>query len=148
MAYESMEIMEIFDTYEEKLDKTLTSLKNEYLNIRAGRANPRVLDKVVVDYYGQPTPINQVGNITVPEARMLVVSAWDVNMLKNIEKAIIAANIGINPQNDGKVIRLIFPELTGDKRKELAKNIKAMAENAKVALRNARRDIKDRKSVV
>ena len=141
MAYESMEIMEIFDTYEEKLDKTLTSLKNEYLNIRAGRANPRVLDKVVVDYYGQPTPINQVGNITVPEARMLVVSAWDVNMLKNIEKAIIAANIGINPQNDGKVIRLIFPELTGDKRKELAKNIKAMAENAKVALRNARRDI-------
>ncbi|MCX4367621.1 MAG: ribosome recycling factor [Clostridia bacterium] len=143
MAYESMEIMEIFDTYEEKLDKTLTSLKNEYLNIRAGRANPRVLDKVVVDYYGQPTPINQVGNITVPEARMLVVSAWDVNMLKNIEKAIIAANIGINPQNDGKVIRLIFPELTGDKRKELAKNIKAMAENAKVALRNARRDIND-----
>lgn len=138
-----MEIMEIFDTYEEKLDKTLTSLKNEYLNIRAGRANPRVLDKVVVDYYGQPTPINQVGNITVPEARMLVVSAWDVNMLKNIEKAIIAANIGINPQNDGKVIRLIFPELTGDKRKELAKNIKAMAENAKVALRNARRDIND-----
>ncbi|MCI8729229.1 MAG: ribosome recycling factor [Clostridia bacterium] len=135
--------MEIFDTYEEKLDKTLTSLKNEYLNIRAGRANPRVLDKVVVDYYGQPTPINQVGNITVPEARMLVVSAWDVNMLKNIEKAIIAANIGINPQNDGKVIRLIFPELTGDKRKELAKNIKAMAENAKVALRNARRDIND-----
>ena len=143
MAYESIEIMEIFDTYEEKLDKTLTSLKNEYLNIRAGRANPRVLDKVVVDYYGQPTPINQVGNITVPEARMLVVSAWDVNMLKNIEKAIIAANIGINPQNDGKVIRLIFPELTGDKRKELAKNIKAMAENAKVALRNARRDIND-----
>jgi len=143
MAYESMEIMEIFDTYEEKLDKTLTSLKNEYLNIRAGRANPRVLDKVVVDYYGKPTPINQVGNITVPEARMLVVSAWDVNMLKNIEKAIIAANIGINPQNDGKVIRLIFPELTGDKRKELAKNIKAMAENAKVALRNARRDIND-----
>lgn len=143
MAYESMEIMEIFDTYEEKLDKTLTSLKNEYLNIRAGRANPRVLDKVVVDYYGQPTPINQVGNITVPEARMLVVSAWDVNMLKNIEKAIIAANIGINPQNDGKVIRLIFPELTGDKRKELAKTIKAMAENAKVALRNARRDIND-----
>ena len=143
MAYESMEIMEIFDTYEEKLDKTLTSLKNEYLNIRAGRANPRVLDKVVVDYYGQPTPINQVGNITVPEARMLVVSAWDDNMLKNIEKAIIAANIGINPQNDGKVIRLIFPELTGDKRKELAKNIKAMAENAKVALRNARRDIND-----
>ena len=143
MAYESMEIMEIFDTYEENLDKTLTSLKNEYLNIRAGRANPRVLDKVVVDYYGQPTPINQVGNITVPEARMLVVSAWDVNMLKNIEKAIIAANIGINPQNDGKVIRLIFPELTGDKRKELAKNIKAMAENAKVALRNARRDIND-----
>ena len=143
MAYESMEIMEIFDTYEEKVDKTLTSLKNEYLNIRAGRANPRVLDKVVVDYYGQPTPINQVGNITVPEARMLVVSAWDVNMLKNIEKAIIAANIGINPQNDGKVIRLIFPELTGDKRKELAKNIKAMAENAKVALRNARRDIND-----
>jgi len=143
MAYESMEIMEIFDTYEEKLDKTLTSLKNEYLNIRAGRANPRVLDKVVVDYYGQPTPINKVGNITVPEARMLVVSAWDVNMLKNIEKAIIAANIGINPQNDGKVIRLIFPELTGDKRKELAKNIKAMAENAKVALRNARRDIND-----
>ena len=143
MAYESMEIMEIFDTYEEKLDKTLTSLKNEYLNIRAGRANPRVLDKVVVDYYGQPTPINQVGNITVPEARMLVVSAWDVNMLKNIEKAIIAANLGINPQNDGKVIRLIFPELTGDKRKELAKNIKAMAENAKVALRNARRDIND-----
>lgn len=143
MAYESMEIMEIFDTYEEKLDKTLNSLKNEYLNIRAGRANPHVLDKVMVDYYGQPTPINQVGNITVPEARMIVISAWDVNMLKNIEKAIIAANIGINPQNDGKVIRLIFPELTGDKRKELAKNIKAMAENAKVALRNARRDIND-----
>ena len=143
MLYEDMEIIELFDEYESKLDKSLQNLKNEFMNLRAGRANPHILDKIEVDYYGQPTPINQVGNITVPEARMLVVTCWDSNMLKNVEKAIAAANIGINPQNDGKVIRLIFPELTGDKRKELAKNIKAMAENCKVVLRNARRDIND-----
>lgn len=143
MAYESMEIIELFDEYETKLNKALQNLKNEYQNLRAGRANPHILDKVEVDYYGQPTPINQVGNITVPEARMLVITTWDINMLKNVEKAIIAANIGINPQNDGKVIRLIFPELTGEKRKELAKSIKAMSENTKVVLRNARRDIND-----
>ena len=143
MVYEDMEILELFDEYEAKLNKAVESLRGEYMNLRAGRANPHILDKVEVDYYGQMTPINQVGNITVPEARMLVVSVWDSNMLKNVEKAIIAANVGINPQNDGKVIRLIFPELTGDKRKELAKSIRSMAENTKIALRNARRDIND-----
>ena len=143
MLYEDMEILELFDEFDTKMSKAYENLRSEFMNLRAGRANPHVLDKVEVDYYGQMTPINQVGNITVPEARMLVVSVWDANMLKNVEKAIIAANIGINPQNDGKVIRLIFPELTGEKRKELAKNIKSMAENTKIVLRNARRDIND-----
>lgn len=126
--------------YEEKMKKTLNSLSNDYSTIRAGRANPKLLDKISVDYYGTPTPINQVGNITVPEARFIQIQPWDVSVLKAIEKAINASDLGINPTNDGKVIRLVFPELTEERRKELTKEIKKKGENAKVAIRNIRRD--------
>lgn len=143
MAYESMEVLELFDEFETKLDKCVANLKNEFLQLKAGRANPHILDKLTADYYGAETPINQMANISVPEARMLVISPWDATCLKAIEKAIIAANLGINPNNDGKVIRLVFPELTQDRRKELVKGIKATSENCKVVLRNARRDIND-----
>ena len=112
-------------------------------SMRAGRANPHILDKVMVDYYGTPTPINNMANITVPEARLLVISVWDKSALKNVEKAILAANIGITPNNDGNVIRLIFPELTEERRKALVKELKTNAENTKVVLRNARRDAID-----
>ncbi len=108
-----------------------------------GRANPHILDKIVVDYYGVPTPLKQIGNIQVPEARMLLISVWDTSILKEVEKAIIAANTGIMPTNDGKVLRMVFPELTQERRKELCKTLKSLAENTKVALRNARRDIND-----
>ena len=110
--------------YEEKMDKTLDSLMNEYAGIRAGRANPHVLDKIKVDYYGSPTPIQQVGNISVPEARMIVIQPWEKSLLKAIEKAIQTSDLGINPNNDGTCIRLVFPELTEDRRKELAKDVK------------------------
>lgn len=140
---EKIEILEVFDKFEEKLEKGVSNLKGEYAKLKAGRANAHVLDKIYVDYYGTPTPIKQLGNISVPEARILMISVWDVSALKAVEKAINEANIGINPQNDGKVIRLIFPELTEARRKELCKEIKAMGENTKIALRNARRDAND-----
>ena len=129
--------------YEEKMDKTLDSLLNEYASIRAGRANPHVLDKIKVDYYGTPTPIQQVGNISVPEARMILIQPWEKSLLKPIEKAIQTSDLGINPNNDGSCIRLIFPELTEDRRKELAKDVKKKGEGAKVAIRNIRRDAND-----
>ena len=143
MAYEQMEILEIFDEFETKMNKSVSSLQYEFNNLKAGRANPHILDKIVVDYYGVPTPLKQIGNIQTPEARILMITVWDTSILKEVEKAIIAANTGITPNNDGKVIRMIFPELTQERRKELCKNLKAMAENTKVALRNARRDIND-----
>ena len=128
-----MEIME-------KTDKTVSVLNSEYITIRAGRANPHILDKVLVDYYGTPTPINQVGNLSVTEGRCLVIAPWDASMLKIIEKQLLVENLGINPVNDGKVIRLVFPALTEERRKELVKQIKKMAEDSKVAVRNIRRD--------
>ncbi len=140
---EKIEILEVFDKFEEKLGKGVTNLKGEFAKLKAGRANAHVLDKIFVDYYGTPTPIKQLGNISVPEARILMISVWDVSALKAVEKAINEANIGINPQNDGKIIRLIFPELTEARRKDLCKEIKAMGENTKIALRNARRDAND-----
>ena len=129
--------------FEEKMTKTLASLEREYQGIRAGRANPHILDKLKVDYYGTPTPIQQVGNVTVPEARMLCIQPWESSMIKVIEKAIQNSDIGINPSNDGKVIRLVFPELTEDRRKELVKDVKKKGEAAKVAVRNIRRDAND-----
>lgn len=129
--------------FEEKMEKTLASLERDYQGIRAGRANPHILDKIKVDYYGTPTPLQQVGNITVPEARMLVIQPWDSSLLKKIEKAIQNSDVGINPSNDGKVIRLVFPELTEERRKDLVKDVKKKGEQAKVAVRNIRRDAND-----
>ena len=126
--------------YEEKMNKSYDALQNEYSSIRAGRANPHVLDKLRVDYYGSPTPLQQVGNISVPEPRMLLIQPWDKSLIKPIEKAILTSELGINPNNDGSAIRLIFPELTEERRKELAKDVKKKGENAKVAIRNIRRD--------
>ena len=126
--------------YESKMKKTLASLESELVTIRAGRANPHILDKLAVDYYGAPTPLQQVANITVPEARMIQIQPWEKSMLKAIEKAILTSDIGINPTNDGTSIRLVFPELTEDRRKELAKDVKKKGEEAKVAVRNVRRD--------
>ena len=126
--------------YEDKMEKSLDVLLDEYASIRAGRANPHVLDRLRIDYYGTPTPIQQVGNVTVPEARMIVIQPWEKSMLKAIEKAILTSDIGINPTNDGTSIRLVFPELTEDRRKELAKDVKKKGEEAKVAVRNVRRD--------
>lgn len=143
MAYESMEILELFDEFETKMDKCVSNLKNEYSQMKAGRANSHILDKITADYYGTETPINQMANISIPEARLLVISPWDASCVKAIEKAIIAANIGITPNSDGKVIRLIFPELTEERRRDLVKQIKSTSENCKVVLRNARRDIND-----
>jgi len=125
---------------EEKMKKTISVLKEELAGIRAGRANPALLDKITVDYYGVPTPINQLGNITVPEARVIVIQPWDAKILKDIEKAIQKSDIGINPNNDGKVIRLVFPVLTEERRKELTKVVKKHGEDAKVAIRSIRRD--------
>lgn len=124
----------------EKCEKTAKVLDGDYSNLRAGRANPHVLDKITVDYYGTQTPLNQIGNITVSDARCLVVAPWDVSMLKTIEKKLLEANIGITPTNDGKVIRLVFPQLTEERRKDLVKQVKSLAEEAKVAVRNIRRD--------
>ena len=129
--------------YEEKMKKTLASLESELVTIRAGRANPHILDKLAVDYYGAPTPLQQVANITVPEARMIQIQPWEASLIKDIEKAILASDIGLTPANDGKVIRLVFPELTEDRRKELVKDVKKKGENAKVAVRNVRRDAND-----
>lgn len=129
--------------YNEKMTKSYNNLLQEFQGIRAGRANPHVLDKLVVDYYGTPTPIQQVGNITVPEARILQIQPWESKLIKEIEKAIMTSDIGINPSNDGRTIRLVFPELTEERRKEIAKDIKKKGESAKVAVRNIRRDAND-----
>lgn len=126
--------------FEEKMEKSLANLDEEFAGIRAGRANPHVLDKLRVDYYGTPSPIQSVANVSVPEPRMIQIQPWEVSMVKEIEKAILSSDLGINPTNDGKVIRLVFPELTEERRKELAKDIKKKGENAKVAVRNIRRD--------
>lgn len=129
--------------FEDKMKKTLDVLKEEYSNIRAGRANPHLLDKLRVDYYGTPSPIQSVANISVPEARVIQIQPWESKMIKEIEKAILGSDIGITPSNDGKIIRLVFPELTEDRRKELVKDIKKKGEDAKVAVRNVRRDAND-----
>ena len=129
--------------YENKMIKSLAALDEEYNTIRAGRANPHVLDKITVDYWGVDTPLNQVGNITVPEPRLIQIQPWEKKMLKEIEKAINMANIGINPSNDGNVIRLVFPELTEERRKEITKTVKKKGEECKVAIRNIRRDAMD-----
>lgn len=129
--------------YDDKMKKSIQSLDSELGTIRAGRANPRVLDKIMVDYYGTPTPLQQVGNVSVPEARMIVIQPWEASLLKEIEKSIMMSDLCINPTNDGKMIRLVFPELTEDRRKELVKDIKKKGENAKVAIRNIRRDGND-----
>lgn len=132
-----------YPKYETKMDKVVNNLKFEYSSIRAGRANPTVLDKLSVDYYGAPTPINQMAAISVPEPRMLVVQPWDASALKLIEKAIQTSDLGINPTNDGKVIRITFPPLTSERRQELVKKVAKYAEEAKVAVRNIRRDAID-----
>lgn len=133
----------MLEQYEEKMDKSLDSLLKEFASIRAGRANPHVLDKIRVDYYGQPTPLQQVANISVPEARTLMIQPWESSLIKEIEKAILCSDLGITPNNDGKSVRLNFPELTEDRRKEMAKDVKKKGENAKVAIRNVRRDAND-----
>ena len=129
--------------YETKMQKSLDALEREYTTIRAGRANPHILDKLKVDYYGTPTPLQQVGNVTVPEARVLMIQPWESKLIKDIEKAILASDIGITPTNDGKSIRLVFPELTEERRKELAKDVKNKGDAAKTAVRNIRRDGND-----
>lgn len=133
-------VEELFLVLEDKLDKTVNVLKDEFATIRAGRANPHVLDKLQVEAYGGMSPLNQLGNVAVSDARCLVVSPWDKSLLKSIEKAILTSNIGLNPTNDGNVIRLVFPELTEERRKDLVKQVKKMGEDAKIAARNVRRD--------
>lgn len=135
---------EVISNTEVKMSKTVDALKNEYAAIRAGRANPAILDKIKVEYYGTPTPVTQLGNISVPEARTLLIQPWDASVLKEIEKEIQKSDIGINPTNDGKVIRLSFPPLTEERRKTLVKDISKIAENSKVAVRNHRRDAIDK----
>ena len=129
--------------YNDKMQKTIDHLESEFATIRAGRANPHVLDRIKVDYYGTPTPVQQVGNISIPEPRIIVIQPWEKSLLKEIEKAIQMSDIGINPTNDGQVIRLVFPELTEERRKELVKDVKKKGEAAKVAVRNIRRDGND-----
>ena len=131
------------NVYEEKMDKTISVFEENLSEIRAGRANPALLNKITVSYYGVPTPINQVAGISVPEARMILIQPWDTSLLKEIEKEILKSDIGINPNNDGKVIRLNFPELNEERRKELVKDIRKLAEEAKVAIRSIRRDAMD-----
>ena len=135
--------MENIKDIEGRMQKSVDNLKEEYVTIRAGRANPHILDRLRVDYYGTPTPIQQVANVSVPEARMIQIQPWEASMVKEIEKAILSSDLGINPTNDGKLIRLVFPELTEERRKELAKDIKKKGEGAKVAVRNIRRDAMD-----
>ena len=129
--------------YDEKMQKTIHALDTELASIRAGRANPNILNKLTVEYYGTPTPIQQVANISVPEARMIQIQPWEASLVKEIEKAIMMSDLGINPSDDGRVIRLVFPELTEDRRKDLAKEVKKKGEGAKVAVRNIRRDAND-----
>ena len=135
--------MEELKVYEGKMNKTLEVLQSDYAAIRAGRANPHALDQIKVDYYGTPTPIQQVGNISVPEARMIVIQPWEKSLLKAVEKAILTSELGINPNNDGNCIRLVFPEMTEERRKEVAKDVKKKGDAAKVAIRNIRRDAND-----
>ena len=135
---------EMLLTFEDKMEKTMENLGSEFAAIRAGRANPALLNKIMVDYYGTPTPIQQVANISVPEARMMQIQPWDKSLIKAIEKAINTSDLGINPGNDRTVIRLVFPELTGERRKELAKDVKKKGDAAKVAIRNIRRDANDK----
>ena len=134
---------ERIQVYETKMGKTLNALESELTTIRAGRANPHILDKLTVDYYGAPTPLQQVANISVPEARMIQIQPWESSMIKAIEKAILCSDLGLNPSNDGKLIRLVFPELTEERRKDLVKDVKKKGEAAKVAVRNIRRDAND-----
>ncbi|MCL2571001.1 MAG: ribosome recycling factor [Defluviitaleaceae bacterium] len=129
--------------YEDRMKKTVSVLEEEFSTIRVGRANPRVLDRLMVNYYGSEVPISQVGNITVPEPRLLMIAPWEANMLKEVEKAILASDLGLNPTNDGKVIRLNFPELTEERRKQLTKDVKKKGEDSKVAIRNLRREAMD-----
>ena len=136
-------MQESLQVYEDKMNKTLEVLESDYMTIRAGRANPHVLDKIKVDYYGTPTPLQQVGNINVPEARMIIIQPWEKSLLKAIEKAILTSELGINPTNDGNVIRLVFPKLTEERRKKLVKDVKKKGKAAKVAVRNIRRDAND-----
>ncbi|MGI6150698.1 MAG: ribosome recycling factor [Christensenellales bacterium] len=131
---------EVLNTAKEKMTKTMNVMRDEFAALRAGRANPRVLDRILVDYYGTPTPIQQLGNIATPEPRILQISVWDVKAIKDIEKAILKSDLGINPTNDGKVIRLVFPELTEERRKELCKTVRKKAEEGKIAIRAIRRD--------
>lgn len=133
----------MIEKYTEKMQKSLDNLDREYNSIRAGRANPHVLDRIRVDYYGTPTPLQQVGNITVPDPRTICIQPWEPSMLKVIEKALQQSDVGINPSNDGKVIRLVFPELTEERRKDLVKDVKKKGEACKVAIRNIRRDAND-----
>ena len=129
--------------YEEAIEKALAHQINEYAMIKAGRANPHILDKIMVDYYGAPTPIKQMANISVSEGRILNIAVWDTSQIRNVTKAILASDIGINPSDDGKVIRLVFPQLTEERRREIVKDIKKIAEDSKVPMRNARRDVLD-----
>lgn len=131
------------EQYEDKMEKSIDSLASEYTTIRAGRANPHVLDKITVDYYGTPSNLQTVANISVSEARTLVIQPWEASLIKEIEKAILTSDLGLTPNNDGKAIRLTFPELTQERRKELVKDVKKKGENAKVAIRNIRRDAND-----
>lgn len=135
--------MENIKDIEGRMQKSVDNLKEEYVTIRAGRANPHIFDRLRVDYYGTPTPIQQVANVSVPEARMIQIQPWEASLIKDIEKAILVSDLGLTPNNDGKTIRLVFPELTEDRRKELAKDIKKKGDNAKVAIRNIRRDAND-----
>jgi ribosome recycling factor len=143
MNFNLPEVANAFEEYEFSLMETIDHLKSELSTIRAGRANPQILNKIIVDYYGAPTPINQMANITVPEARLLQISLWDTSMIKAVVKAITASDIGITPTDDGKVIRLVFPQLTEERRRELSKQVRKTGEDYKVTLRNARRDIMD-----
>lgn len=138
------QVTEVFEEYELDIMSSVDHLKSDLLSIRAGRANPNVLNKIIVDYYGAPTPLNQMANITVPEARMIVISVWDTSMIKEVNKAIMASDLGITPSDDGKVIRLIFPQLTEERRRDLTKQVKKIGEDYKVTLRNLRRDILDK----
>ncbi len=136
-------IDEILSTFKQDLEKAYLHQQNEYLVIRAGRANPHILDRVMVEYYGVPTPIVQMGTVTVSEARILCINVWDASQIKNVEKAISASDIGITPTNDGKTIRLVFPMLTEERRREIVKNVKKICEETKIAMRNSRRDALD-----
>lgn len=143
MAVDMEKVEMILLEGEERTEKTISVLKENYIQIRLGRANPHVLDKVMVDFYGQPTPVNQMSNISVQDGKCLVIAPWDKSMLKNVEKAVLGSNVGITPTNDGNVIRLVFPDLTEERRRDISKQVRKMGEDAKVAIRNIRRDVLD-----